>query len=150
MYTSHGHQIDGTPVEGKRPNVARCGGPALCSLCAIQSAHAAKMHKFLNPTKGPIMQFDTYTRKPFTVEAVEITDENMEEVAKFIGTIEIREEDQVRYIEVDRRLIPNLYRVYTGFFLTKLGDKTRCYSPRAFKKQFELVEDNGLELTTDV
>lgn len=34
MYTSHGHQIPGTPVEGERPKlVARCGGPRLCRQC---------------------------------------------------------------------------------------------------------------------
>ena len=34
MYTRHGHQITGTPVEGERPlAVARCGGPKLCRQC---------------------------------------------------------------------------------------------------------------------
>ena len=34
MYTRHGHQIPGTPVEGERPlAVARCGGPKLCRQC---------------------------------------------------------------------------------------------------------------------
>lgn len=40
MYTSHGHQINGTPVEGDRPPVARCGGPGMCSQCALD-AHRA-------------------------------------------------------------------------------------------------------------
>lgn len=35
MYTSHGHQIPNTPVEGDRPAlVARCGGPGLCNTCS--------------------------------------------------------------------------------------------------------------------
>jgi hypothetical protein len=33
-YTSHGHHIPGTTVEGTSPSVARCGGPKLCATCA--------------------------------------------------------------------------------------------------------------------
>lgn len=38
MYTKHGHQIRGTPVEGEKPEkVARCGGPGLCAACSIEA-----------------------------------------------------------------------------------------------------------------
>lgn len=40
MYTTHGHQIMGTPVEGDRPPVARCGGPSLCQDCAREATQA--------------------------------------------------------------------------------------------------------------
>lgn len=34
MYTTHGHQIPGTPVElPEPPSKARCGGFAFCSVC---------------------------------------------------------------------------------------------------------------------
>jgi hypothetical protein len=40
-FTSHGHQIPGTPVEERESdNIARCGGPALCSKCAREAASA--------------------------------------------------------------------------------------------------------------
>lgn len=149
MYTTHGHQIAGTPVEGEPPeSVARCGGPSLCYRCSIQAAQARNR---LTPqevldnildiegSKPMEIEFQKYTRKPFTVEAVEITEENLEELAVHIGTIKTREEDGVKYIHVDRRLVPNVFRVFPGFFMTKMGDNIRCYSPRTFKEQFELL-----------
>lgn len=37
-WTGHGHAIEGITVEGSgRPPVARCGGPAICSKCAVDA-----------------------------------------------------------------------------------------------------------------
>lgn len=37
-YTSHGHHIQGSPVDfGDAPPMARCGGPGLCGVCTSQS-----------------------------------------------------------------------------------------------------------------
>lgn len=33
-FTPHGHQIEGTDVEERPVNVARCGGPRVCIKCA--------------------------------------------------------------------------------------------------------------------
>jgi hypothetical protein len=76
----------------------------------------------------------TFVRKPFTVEAVEVTVENIAEIAEFVGTL--REKDGKPYIQVDRRLVPNIYHVYPGFWMTKMGDNIRCYSKRVFSQQF--------------
>lgn len=84
------------------------------------------------------MHFDTYTRKPFTVEAIEITEENIFELAEFIGTVR-KKEDETSYIHVDKRLVPNVFRVYPGFFMTRMGENIRCYSPKIFHDQFDLV-----------
>lgn len=101
------------------------------------------------------MDFTTFVRKPFTVEAVEVTDENIAEIAEFVGTL--REKgDGTQFIQVDRRLVPNIFRVYPGFWMTKMGDNIRCYSKRIFLEQFaESTPDidswvqfmNGEELT---
>lgn len=40
MYTSHGHQIPGTPVEGPPRDKARCGGPGLCTTCSSEAINA--------------------------------------------------------------------------------------------------------------
>jgi hypothetical protein len=81
------------------------------------------------------MEFSQFVRKPFIVEATEVTAENIAEVAELIGTL--REKDNgTPYIAVDRRLVPNLYRVFPGFWLTRMGDNIRCYSKRVFKQQF--------------
>ena len=81
------------------------------------------------------MEFTTYVRKPFVVEAVEITAENINEVAKYIGDVRERE-DGTQYILVDRRLVPNVFKVYPGFFMTKMGENIRCYSRKIFREQF--------------
>lgn len=81
------------------------------------------------------MDFTTFVRKPFTVEAVEVTPENIEEIAKLVGTLRTKE-NGTPYIQVDRRLVPNIYRVYPGFWMTKMGDNIRCYSKRVFEEQF--------------
>lgn len=85
--------------------------------------------------RGSKLQFVTFVRKPFVVDAVEITTENIGEAAKYIG--DLREDDDgTVYILVDRRLVPNVARVFPGFYMTKMGKNVRCYSRKIFKDQF--------------
>lgn len=81
------------------------------------------------------MEFTDYVRKPFSVRAIEITEENLSEVAEFVGTIR-QKENGTPYIEVDRKLVPNIFQVFPGFWMTKIGNNVRCYSPKAFEAQF--------------
>jgi hypothetical protein len=84
---------------------------------------------------GYCMNFTTFVRKPFVVDAVEVTAENISEVAKYVGDLR-EKEDGTPYILVDRRLVPNVFRVYPGFFMTKMGENVRCYSRKIFREQF--------------
>lgn len=87
------------------------------------------------------MEFTSFVRKPFIVEAIEVTVDNIEELSQFIGTLQ-KKQDGTPFIQVDRRLIPNVYRVYPGFWMTRMGDNVRCYSKRIFTDQFvPLSED---------
>ena len=86
------------------------------------------------------MEFTKFVRKPFAVEAVEITAENIGEVAELVGTLK-KKEDGTPYIRVDRRLVPNVYQVYIGFWMTRMDDNIRCYSKKIFKEQF--IESNS-------
>lgn len=81
------------------------------------------------------MEFTKFVRKPFTVEAIEITLENIDELAKDIGDVRTRD-DGTKYILVDSRLVPNVEKVYPGFFVTKMGQNVRCYSRKIFREQF--------------
>lgn len=85
------------------------------------------------------MEYTTFVRKPFAVEAVEITTENIEELARYIGDLETKD-DGTQYILVDRRKVPNVQRVYPGFWMTKMGDNIRVYSKKVFAEQF--IESN--------
>jgi len=94
------------------------------------------------------MEFAPYVRKPFTIEAVEITDDNIEEVAKLIGKLRFTP-DGKKYIAVNQEIIPNLFQVYPTFWLTKMGKgkkNIRCYSRRIFMSSFVPAEDGTAEL----
>lgn len=80
------------------------------------------------------MEFTSFVRRPFMVDAVEVTAENIAEVAELVGTL--KTEGDKQYIQVDRRLVPNVYKVYPGFWMTKMGDNVRCYSSHIFETQF--------------
>lgn len=80
------------------------------------------------------MEFSQFVRRPFTVEALEITEANMAEVATLIG--EVRTKDGVTFIALDKRIVPSVNRAYVGWWVTKLGDNYRCYSPKIFRDQF--------------
>jgi len=92
------------------------------------------------------MKFQTYVRKPFTLEAIEVTVENMAELAPMIGELQ-HKADGTPFILVNKKLVPNIEKVWPGHFMTRLGkdkfgnDNIRCYSRRIFRDQFmELTE----------
>lgn len=87
------------------------------------------------------MEFVTYVRKPFKVEAVQITKENIDEIAEEIGKIRYKRENGEPFIRVNPRVIPNIQFVYLGFYMTKMGDNIRCYSGRIFEDQFIQTSD---------
>lgn len=76
-----------------------------------------------------------YLRKTFLVQAVEITQENMAEVARHIGTVKETKEHG-RYIEVDERIVPRFKKAYAGFFVTFVGEQIRVYTRRSFFSHF--------------
>ena len=82
-----------------------------------------------------ITQSKEFVRKPYVVNALEITLENIERVAPMIGKLH-RKRNGSPWIEVDRQKVPVVTKVYPGFFMTVQGDSVRCYSPRTFLAQF--------------
>lgn len=87
------------------------------------------------------LEFSSFVRKPFRIEAVQITVDNIGEIARFVGTIR-EKEDGSPYIEVDRRLVPNIMNVHPGYWLTKMRNNVRCYSDYVFKAQFVGVDED--------
>lgn len=86
------------------------------------------------------MEFTQYVRKPFVVEAIEITADNICDVADLVGKFRTDEDSGQLYISLDRRIIPNVGRAYVGWWLTRLGDNYRCYAPKVFNEQFAAVD----------
>jgi hypothetical protein len=80
------------------------------------------------------MEFKKFIRKPFVVEAVEVTRENIHELSDLIG--EYGEDENGPYIDADRNKVPTVFKVIPGYWVTKMGKNIRCYSSRVFNEQF--------------
>lgn len=85
------------------------------------------------------MEFLPYIRKPFRVEAIEVTIENIHELSEMCGEL-VEKEGQDPYIQVDRKKVPNLFRIKLGFMVTKMGENLRAFSKEAFLENF--AEEN--------
>lgn len=88
-------------------------------------------------------EYKTYIRKPFTVEAIEVTPENIEELSSMVGKL-VRPDEGSPFIEVDPKKVPHVTRVFPGFFLTKMGKRVHCYTPKAFAQQFADADEANL------
>ena len=87
-------------------------------------------------------EFKQFVRRPFVVNAVQITEENIGNVAAHVGELK-HKDDGTPFILVDRKLVPNVYRVFPGYWMTKMDDNIRCYSNNIFEKQFtQLTVEN--------
>lgn len=84
---------------------------------------------------NPTLNFTPYKRRPFEVEAVQITEDNIEECALLIG--ELDEKDGEPFVRINKRIVPNIHRAYVGWWITRMDDNLRCYSSRIFDEQFE-------------
>lgn len=93
------------------------------------------------------MDFKDYARKPFTIKAAEVTDDNFEEVAALCGkSIQVNQKGD-RFILVNRRIIPNGFKIFVGWWITIMDDNIRCYPPRSFESQFVVVDEDSDTLT---
>lgn len=85
------------------------------------------------------MEFERYIRKPFTISAVEVTKDNIGELAELIGEGRTRQKDNGDpYFVTNGSLIRNkaINRVELGYWITKLNDEFRIYKPGVFKRIF--------------
>ena len=87
------------------------------------------------------MQTTSYKRKPLLVEAVQVTEENLAEVAIWAaGTVF----DSVKkHVEIDviHPLHAKQRRASTGDWVLKSDQGFKIYADSAFKKSFEAVTD---------
>ena len=58
------------------------------------------------------MQTKTFRRKPFVIEAVEITSDNIDEIGELIGVVMTREEDGAKFIQVNPVVVPGIPRAF--------------------------------------
>lgn len=85
-----------------------------------------------------------YVRKPFYVEAVQVTAENMEDVAKWCsGELRKQGEDE-SYIKVwvQRPLDERQTKAFIGDWVLYAGTGFKVYMTKAFEKSFEAVPES--------
>ena len=87
------------------------------------------------------METRTYKRKPFYVEAIEITEENIDAVGAIIGEVFTQGDSGVKFIAVNNSIVPGVKTAHIGFWLTVMGNRYRCYHENIFHQQFELSRD---------
>lgn len=84
------------------------------------------------------METTPYTRKTFTIDAAQITEENFDEAVRWCrGTVET-DEDGNRYIRVDVKFPTNdrQTKAYLTDWLLKSRNGFKIYDDRAFRSNF--------------
>lgn len=85
---------------------------------------------------------EKYNRKPFTVEAVQVTVDNMAEVAEWCGGEVIVEQNDGRlsqyiYVPVNKAISERQKKAYGHDWILKGRGGFKCYSRKAFIACFE-------------
>ena len=103
-----------------------------------------KKSKKEDPTK---METAKFVRKPFEVEAVQVTAENIEEVAAWcFGTVEhsgdnTLKDDRYISVRVQHPISARQTKAFIGDWVLYSGKGFKCYNPNAFKKNFVPAEE---------
>ncbi len=96
-----------------------------------------------------MIQTTTYNRKPLTVEAVQVTDDNKEAIAEWCGgKILPHEHNGKMFVEIQvlHPLHKKQTRAFTSDWVLKSGQGYKIYSENAFLKGFEKAALSGAEL----
>lgn len=90
------------------------------------------------------MKLENYKRKPFIVQCVQVTADNMEEVAKWVGGSVKHESASANrpaasYVEVSviRPTHPKQSMAYIGNWVLKMGTTWKVYTDTGFRSSFE-------------
>ena len=92
------------------------------------------------------MDVERYQRRPFFVEAVVVTPENMAEVSTWCdGTIVV--EDATSYIKVPVKRPMHIRQTYAypGHYVVKAGTGFKVYTPKRFEADFHSVNQVDLD-----
>lgn len=94
------------------------------------------------------METQRYMRKPVLVEAVRVTDENIVEVAKWLGAVIEFEpgERQRAYIvlNVKHPMYPRQKQAFVGDWVLKNDNGVKGFSDKAFLKSFDRIEFDAI------
>lgn len=97
------------------------------------------------------METKKYARMPFEVDAVQLTEENMDEVATWCGgtVIEAKDDDKKHIkVEVVRAMNDKQTKAYIGDWVLKAGAGFKVYTAKAFDKGFTAVGNTADEVVS--
>lgn len=85
---------------------------------------------------------EKYIRKPFSIDAVQVTEENIDEIAKWCGgeiITEKRGRKDIRYVKVrvNRPLNERQTKAFVGDWVLYAGTGYKVYTSKAFDACFE-------------
>lgn len=91
-----------------------------------------------------MLKTEKFVRKTFVVDAVEVTAENMEEVAKWCGG-DVRTKDGQKYIRVRvyRPIGDRQTQAFVGDRVLYAGTGYKVYTPGAFEKSFDPYQESA-------
>lgn len=85
-----------------------------------------------------------FTRRPFVVEAVNVTAETMEEIARWCkGVVVSADDGSYIKVEVEKPLSERQTRAYPGDWVLYAGTGFKVYKDRAFHKTFVKADPNA-------
>jgi hypothetical protein len=88
-----------------------------------------------------MMKTHKFARKPFYVDAIRVTKDNIEEVARWCQGEILTDAEQGPYIKVrvHRPLTERQTQAFLGDWVLYAGTGYKVYNPKAFDKSFEKV-----------
>lgn len=91
-----------------------------------------------------------YVRKPFYIDAVQVTAENLADVAKWADG-DVRSDENAKYIHVrvHRPINDRQSKAYVGDWVLYAGTGFKVYTPKAFAQSFELAPDDAVPLVSE-
>lgn len=93
--------------------------------------------------------FSIYARRPFTVEALEFTKENLEDFCPALGEMDAKA-DGTPFIRANPDVVQTVTRIFPGFWLTRMGPHIRVWNRRIFRDQFVEADESVLDLVSDL
>lgn len=93
-----------------------------------------------------------YRRKPFYIDAIQVTEDNLEEVARWcMGDVRKDAKDEIKYVKVrvHRPLNERQTKAFVGDWVLYANKGYKVYTQSAFEKNFELSEEPQEQLPLD-
>ena len=83
-----------------------------------------------------MIQMEDYSRRPFSITAVQITEENLEEIAALISA-SVTTTPHTRFIDVNPSIIQGIGVIKPGWWITLMEGSYRAYTNDVFHRLFK-------------